>query len=258
MTPPPRLVPVSDAWMDELFARPPARDVYKSKSTTIVPQKTEWNDSIQYCEGEHEHHAGLLLEYLWRLGIIKRYKFQPIDLRDIGGPEAYPDILVESVDKQRYLIGVKAHRFLSPEVRAAFDEQQRVAASSGMKFLCWTNRDVLKPVLGGNALSLDRGYRFPVAMSLCKEIEQAAKEEKNLGPLLLRFGWDDTLSAASLLAFYFDIERDLNHETPIFSRAPSQYQHFFKEWNADRSWWGSLRRRAAAGSDSGDPETRND
>jgi len=45
-------------------------------------------------------------------------------------------------------------------------------------------------------------------MSLCKEIEQAAKEEKNLGPLLLRFGWDDTLSAASLLAFYF-ISREI-------------------------------------------------
>lgn len=237
----PALVPTSDAWFDELFARPAARNVFESKATTIVPLKSEWCNTIQYCEGEHEHHAGLLLEFLWRYGLIRRYKFQPVDLRDLGGAEGYPDILLETRTKYRYLVAVKAHRYVSAEVQAQFDAQQEVAAASGMGFLCWTDKNVLRRTLSGNVLSLDKGYRFPCGFHLRREIELAAKAEKTLGSLLEAFGWDDTLSAAAWSAFYVDITKDINHETPLIAHSWEKYSNLFVDWNADRSWWGSLR-----------------
>lgn len=237
---------VSEAWRQEIFGSPPRIDVQKNgKSSTRHPVLVGWSGEIAYVNG-HERVAALLLEQLWAEGFVRRWKSQPLNLQEIGGPDATPDFLAELIDRSLHVIEVKAKRFLTPAVQDKFAVARTLIESIGMHFHEWTNADVLSSDTSHTVAELDRGRRFPAPPELIAEIAAKASACRTIGELLALYSWDDVLSAAALQAFHIDITRPIHEDTPILrNHSHTRYLHLFAHGDAAASWWNSLNPAAA-------------
>jgi hypothetical protein len=231
----------TEAWRRDIFNSPERIDVEKhGKSTTRYPVSVAWSGRIVHASG-HERIALLLLEHLWAEGLVKRWKSQPLNLQEIGGPCAVPDILVELRSRELHVIEVKAQRFLTTEVQAGFDLQRAFLQGKGFGFHVWTNANVLSSETSHTVSELERGRNYPAEREVVDEIKTAASGCAKLGELTERFGWDDTLSAAAQLAFHFDITKPIHEETHLLrNHSAAYYDHLFARRDAPRSWWDSL------------------
>lgn len=232
----------TSAWREQVFGSREAIDVAKQGTTTTrYPVLMERSKRIIYAWGGHERTALLLLEHLWRLGHVARWKSQPFNLADIGGPRAVPDILVELPDESLHVIQVRAKRFLTEEVQHKYAIEREFLEARGFRYHVWTNHDVLSSKTSHTVAELDRGRMFRAPLQTIEAIGQAAISAVQLGDLINQFGWDDTLSAAALLAFHIEITEPLHEQTPIL-RNPSHfhYRHLFESRDAAEAWWEAL------------------
>jgi len=235
---------VSEAWRNEIFNSPGRIDVQKNgKSTTRHPVAVGCAGTVSYANGAHERIAGLLLEHLWVEGYVRRWKYQPLDLGELDGPAAVPDILVESYTRQLHIIEVKAKRFITPEIECRFAAEGDFLNALGFRFHVWTNHDVLSSDTSHTVAELERGRRFPADAEVIREIQAMAAACTVLGELFERFGWDDVLAAAAQQAFHFDITKPIYEQTPILrNHSVTYYDHLFAQGHAAAGWWDALGR----------------
>lgn len=231
----------SKAWREEVFHTSERIDVDKLGTTsTRHPVFMEREKRIVYASG-HERTALLLFEHLWRERLVSRWKSQPFDLDELGGPAAVPDALVELDDGELHVIQVRAKRFLTPEVQNKYDLEREFLEPRGYHYHVWTNHDVLSSNTSHTVAQLDRGRMFRAPAHTIEAIRQAALNATQLGVLLDRFGWDDALSAAALLAFYIDITEPVHENSAILrNHSPARYRHLFKSRDAAHAWWNAL------------------
>jgi hypothetical protein len=234
---------VSRAWRDQVFESSERIDVEKTaKSTTRHPVSVSWRSGYTYANGGHERTAALILDQLWYEGYVRRWKAQPVNFQEFGGPDAVPDFLAELSDDSLHFIQVKAKRFLSEEVEAAFALQRSFLESAGFGLHVWTNQDVLSSATSHTVNELERGRRYPAGQDVVEQIRLSAANCSTVGELLRDYGWDDTLSAAAQLAFHIDFTSPIHEHTPILrDRPPSHYGRLFARRNASREWWDTLR-----------------
>jgi hypothetical protein len=201
----------------------------------------ERSNQIVHANGGYERVALHLLEHLWREKLVTRWKSQPFNLQELGGPNAVPDVLVEIGDGQLHVIQVRAWRFLTEEVKEKYERERQYLLPLGFHYHVWTNRDVVGSKTSHTVAELDRGRMYPAPAQTIQAIREAAKTATRLGELDARFGWDDTLSAAALLAFHFDITEPLHENTQILrDHSPERYLHLFAARNAAEEWWQAL------------------
>jgi len=232
----------SEAWRNEVFSSPERINVLKNgKSTTRHPVAVGWSGQITYANGGHERIAQLILEQLWAEGLVRRWKAQPFNLKEIGGPDAVPDLLAELESRALHVIQVKAKRFLTEEVTARFDLQRAFLEPKGFTFHIWTNADILSSQTSHTVNELERGRRYPASPEMIATIKAAAEKACTVGDLLAQFGWDDVLSAAAQLAFHFNITQPIHESTPLLRHhSSSHYAHLFTRGSATANWWETL------------------
>ena len=237
----------SAAWRNSIFDSGERREA--ARSSTRFKVRVTWQNRETMVSGGHERAAALLLDHLWAVGLISRWKPQPLCMSEIGGSSAVPDFLAElrRPPGTLHLIQVKAARFLTQEVNEEFDGQRLVAQSNGMGFHVWTNANVL----GGKTLhtlnNLDRGSRNSPVPERIEEIRVAAQQCKTLGELLDRFDWDDVEAAAASFAYFIDVTKSMDRNSPIrTTAAPQLYEHLFMGRSSPTSFWKSLAPVSAA------------
>lgn len=232
----------SEAWRQEVFNSKPRRDIQKhGKSTTRHPVMVEWTGLVEYVNGGHERVAALLLEQLYIDGYVRRWKTQPFDLQELGGPNSVPDFLVELKDRTLHIIEVKAKRFVSPEIEAKFDISEKFLEPLGFVFHLWTNADKLSSATSHTVAELERGRRFPAPPEIISEIGKKAAEFQVIGQLLDLYSWDDVLSAAAFRAFHIDFTQPIHENSPIVrNHSNTFYSHIFAKRDESTSWWDSL------------------
>jgi hypothetical protein len=234
----------SEAWRHEIFTSPPRRDIdKKSKSTTRVPIYIPSLGRYAFAEGGNEASALLLLKYLQTHGFVSRIKEQAFALDELKGPVGrVPDILVElKVDKSLHIIQCKSKRFMTEEVKQRFDTERLFVEPRGFNFHIWTDRDYLANPTSESVRLIDRGFRFPPSVDVLKQIEQKANQVSTLGPLIEKFGWDDSLAAAAHGAFYLNVMEKIHEKSAITSHfSDSNYLHLFARRTASGGWWESL------------------
>lgn len=230
------------AWREEVFSSPERVDVAKrGTQTTRHPVFMERSNRIVVAWGGHERVALHLLEHLWREKLVTRWKSQPFDLTELGGPEGLPDVLAELANGDLHVIQVKAARFLTPEVEQKYAVEREFLEPLGFGYHVWTNRDVLSSKTSHTVAELDRGRMFPASAETIEAIRDAARSATRLGELEDQFGWDDVLSAAAHLAFHIDITEFVNeHSTILRNHSAERYLHLFKARNASEEWWQAL------------------
>ncbi|MFP8780177.1 hypothetical protein [Hydrogenophaga sp. RWCD_12] len=230
-------------WRDAIFGSAPRRCVAtQSKSTTRLPILTP--SGWQYAEGGHEATALLLLSYLQRFGVVKRFKAQPFSLEEIGGPEdRIPDVLVELAtgESTLHVIQVKSQRFITEEVKERFDIESAFLEQVGIGYHVWTDRGHLSSNTSHTVRMLDRGFRHPASRERIEQVRGFAASQTTLAPLLSEFGWDDAISAASYGAFHINVTEKIHENTPICHCFPSEkYLHLFGGRHAALDWWESV------------------
>jgi hypothetical protein len=234
---------LSQGWCDAVFESGPRRCVAtQSKSTTRIPVLTP--SGWQYAEGGHEATALMLLAYLQRFGVIKRFKSQPFALEEIGGPKKrIPDILVEVAfgEPTLHIIQVKSKRFITPEVQTKFDTESAFLSTKKIGYQVWTDADHLSRNTSHTVRMLDRGYRHPASSDVIGRIRNAASNVSTLEPLLTEFGWDDAISAASLGAFHINALEKIHEQSTINLSFPGPYYaSLFSRRDAVIGWWDSI------------------
>lgn len=232
----------SEAWRRSVFDSAPRIDVEKTgNSSTRHPINVGWTGNLAYANGGHERTAMLILEHLWVLGLVRRWKSQPLNLQEVGGPNCVPDILVELQSRELQIVECKAKRFITPEVQAKFDRSRDFLPEVGIGFHVWTNRDFLSSDTSHTVAELERGRTYPPTAERLRQIAEAARSAHFLGDLTDKFGWDDALSAAAHIQFHFDFMRPIDEETPIQAHSSYNYSdRLFKGRNAHGSWWSQL------------------
>ena len=232
----------SEAWRQEVFNSKPRRDIQKQgKSTTRNPVIVEWAGKVEYVNGGHERIAALLLEQLWIDGYVRRWKPQPFDLHELGGPNVVPDFLAELDDRTLHVIEVKAKRFVNAEVEARFEISEKFLEPLGIFFHLWTNADKLGSATSHTVAELERGRRFAASPEVIAEIGEKAAACQLIGQLLNSYSWDDVLSAAAYRAFHIDITKPIHENTPLLrNHSGTYYSYLFARRNAPASWWDTL------------------
>lgn len=231
----------SDSWRESIFESPPRLEA--SRSTTRMPVPISWSRTTLMVSGAHERATCLLVDHLWAIGLISRWKPQPLCLSEIGGPACIPDVLIELRKPPRMLhfIQTKAKRFVTREVQEEFDRQRAFCVSKEFGLHVWTNHDVLNPKMTHTLNHLERGSRNYPEPDVIDAIREKAATVSKLGELLHEFGWDDVLAAASQGAFFFDVTQRLTEATSISRTAtPEAYEHLFLGQGSATTWWDSI------------------
>jgi hypothetical protein len=233
----------SRGWRDAVFDSPPRRCVdTQSKSTTRVPVLT--HRGWQHGEGGHETTALMLLDYLQRFGLVRRFKAQAFDLEEIGGPkDRIPDLLVELEQGQPclHVLQIKSARFITDEVQQKFEVERTLLEGKGIGFHVWTDRDRVSRHTSQTVRMLHRGHLHPAAGDVVQQARAAAQGATTLAPLLRQFGWDDAISAAALGAFHINALEKIHENAPVYLHFPA---HIYADLFACRSnvddWWEGL------------------
>jgi hypothetical protein len=233
---------ISAARREEIFTSPERIDVAKRGTTsTRYPVFVERQMRIVHAWGGYERVALQMLEHLWRVKLVTRWKSQPFDLAELGGPRAVPDVLVELACGSLHVIQVRAKRFLTREIEHRYEIEREFLEPLGFRYHVWTNHDVLSSKTSHTVAELDRGRMFPAPLTKIEEIRKASLSATLVGELLDQFGWDDVLSAAACLAFQIDITEPIHEDTPILrNHSPARYRHLFEPRNAAHEWWSAL------------------
>lgn len=234
----------SSVWRNEIFESPPRIDVERvGRATTRHQVPIGWrHGELVYANGGNERTAMLLLEALWVIGVVKRWKSQPLDLSEIGGPHCVPDLLVELSSGDLHVVECKSKRFLSDEVKARFDLARDFLEERAIDHHVWTNRDVLNADLSHVVSELMRGRLCPAPKALQLEIAEAATKAVCIGDLAQTFSWDDIISTAANGHFHFHLLEVLNEQTRIELHPAEDYERLlFARRHADAGWWGKLR-----------------
>lgn len=133
-------------WIEYVFSTGPARRTRgRTKHTQHHEKYIPETSQYQGVQGRREAYALLAIQYLHKLGLVKRFKSQPFRTdKEEFGSEIYPDFVVELADGSISPIEVKNKRFLTRDVQLILDENHNSFANFGMKYLVWTDERPLR------------------------------------------------------------------------------------------------------------------
>jgi hypothetical protein len=235
-------------WVNEVFSSPPRRDVDgRSRPTQRFVVPTFLADAPNvFAEGGNELTAVLMLLHLQRCGFVRRFKVQPFELSEIGGPKrAVPDLFVELASGQVHVVEVKSARYLTRAVEQTLEERREALESAGLDLVLWTDQTALHRPTWHSTRHLARGLALPASDDVEIEIRRLlANGPLNFGELerSLRCGWDRLTAAAARCQFHLSLLETIDEHALVtreFSK--QQYANLFAQGDAVSDWWTSLR-----------------
>jgi len=133
----------SEAWRNAVFSS--EERLAASRRTTAIDAEVRWQRRMTKVSGALEKTACLLVDHLWAVGLVSRWKPQALNLLEIAGPDAIPDLLVElnKPNKPLHFVEIKPKRFVTTEVREGFERERQFLNEKRFGFHVWTNSDVL-------------------------------------------------------------------------------------------------------------------
>ena len=108
-------------------------------------------------QGRPEACALVVLEYLFALGLVKRFKAQPfMTTKEEFVAEIFPDFLVELPDGRLLVVEIKTERFITHALKQIFDRNNESFNTFGMTYLVWTDKKPLNHAVRHHAIAMRR------------------------------------------------------------------------------------------------------
>jgi hypothetical protein len=236
------------AWTKQVFSSPPARALKgHSRRTQHHRYYSSQLNMMVGVQGRNEACTALAIEYLVRLGLLKRAKAQPFKTdSDQFGSEIYPDFLVEGAGLASglYVIETKSARFLTRLKNLELEDYRNRFAQFGMKYLVWTDQRPLNHSVRHNLQKMRAGSNRDVTSD---EIDQLVNWVRSQPQATLsnfyKDGFDlDCLDAAAWKAkVFYPITRPLLPETILSCQPQEDYNAIFLNcFNSTEDWWNQL------------------
>jgi hypothetical protein len=239
-----------DGFVEKAFGAPEVRAVKgRSRPTQRYVFKDPLNRQLIWAEGGNELNAALVLMYMKSMGMVRRFKLQPFHFKDIDETlSGVPDILVELNDGTIYVIEVKARRYITDEVNEKLQRIKTNLNLLGIHYLLWTDADKfgktnkLNRSLSENVRTVHRGRSIEISDEQLKSIEEMV----HAGPTCLKdihqqYGWDLTTAAWARGAFYIDLQKPIDENSPLKKvTAQKVIDYFFEKNEVVGTWWSSL------------------
>lgn len=148
----------SPDWVEHVFSTGPARN---NKGHSKHTQYHQWfvpgMNTLMGAQGRPEACALLVIQYLFTLGLVKRFKAQPFETQDKEfGAEIYPDFFVELPDKRLLVVEIKTERFITHALKQIFDRNRERFKAFGMTYLVWTDKLPLNHATRHHAIQMQR------------------------------------------------------------------------------------------------------
>jgi hypothetical protein len=246
----PPLIALDPRWRELIFGSSPAREVMGRSRPTMRFRSIDHDDVLIHQEGGNEHTAWLLLSHLVRVGLVRRFKFQPFNLADYGGPKGFPDLLVELASSELIVVEVKSAKYVTAEFLESLGERDALIESLGMACRLWTDRKVanattaLSVHIRNNLLEINRCKEIPLAA----EFLEALRRTTITGPITLAAildstgaHWEQLMSAIAANHISISLEEKLHEASVIKPPAtPRTYEHYFSQGPGSQSWWRRL------------------
>lgn len=237
-------------WRDAIFDEPPARRVAGRSRPTQRSRVLDTAGGEHICEGGNELTAALLLNHFCRLGVVRRFKFQPFNLADFGGEAGYPDVLVELGTLKLFVVEIKSAKFLSEEYLDKYRARERELVALGLPVVLWTDRKAQHAIAAltqgarNNLLDIERCSNLYPREEILKTIcEHVQRKKVRLAQLLAQTGatWEELMFAWAHNHIRGPVEETL-HETTLFTEAasPVDYHSYFEPRAGAQSWWRCL------------------
>lgn len=148
----------SPEWVERIFSTGPARNNKgHSKHTQYHQMFVPAMNTLMGAQGRNEACALLILQYLFTLGLIKRFKSQPFETVDAEfGAEICPDFLVELTDGRLLVVEIKTERFITHALKQLFDRNHERFSTFGMTYLVWSDKQPLNHAVRHHAIQMQR------------------------------------------------------------------------------------------------------
>lgn len=237
-------------WRELVFGSSPARKVMGRSRPTMRFRSIDPDDSLTHQEGGNEHTAWLLLSHLKRVGLVRRFKFQPFNFADYGGPKGFPDILVELTNEELVVVEVKSAKYVTAEFLASLRERDALLRTMGLGSRLWSDgvaahaTPALTLCVKNNLLELNRCKDIPTDRELLDALRQAT----NKGPITLAAvldatgaHWEQLMSALAANHISINLQKKLHETSLIYTPATdSTYEHLLSQGPGSAGWWRSL------------------
>lgn len=208
------------------------------------------NGSVTHQEGGNEHTAWLLLSHLTRVGLVRRFKFQPFNFADYGGPKGFPDILVELTNEELVVVEVKSAKYVTAEFLASLRERDALLKTMGLGSRLWSDgvaahaTPALSLCVKNNLLEINRCKDIPISREFLEALKQAThKGPISLAAVLDATGahWEQLMSAIATNHISIDFQKKL-HETSLIDTPATEhtYEHLLSQGPGSAGWWRSL------------------
>jgi len=148
----------SPNWVEHVFSTGPARNNKgHSKHTQYHEVFIPGMNRRMGTQGRPEACALVVLEYLFALGLVKRFKAQPfMTTEEEFGAEIFPDFLVELPDGRLLVVEIKTERFITHALKQIFDRNNERFNTFGMTYLVWTDKKPLNHAVRHHAITMRR------------------------------------------------------------------------------------------------------
>lgn len=236
----------SKPWLDAMYVGPAARKTKgRSRWTHRHAPWVRFLNRRAYVESRIELITILLLEYLYKIGKIIRFKEQAFstDIEQFG-QKYTPDFCLEDLAGQQYLIENKVKRYLTREIEKDLEDLNEKLSAYDMRLLLWTDQDPLTHPLRHNLLRLFKASNEFIRPD---EVEQLVSTLRNNGPLsiaeLYQSGSDIDLIAYAAWSgkVFVPLLQPLNGQSQVSLSATEDLSYILFNTEPDvHAWWNAL------------------
>ena len=233
-------------WADEIFAQPPFRRLRgPSKHTQYHETYIEVMKKTMGAQGRTEAIALIALEYLTMRGVISRFKEQPFrTLVPEFGCAIVPDFLAQDAKSEElFVLEMKTSRYVTRMVASQLEQNRKKFLEYGMKYVLWTDQQVLTTNTRHNLLNMRRFGKYvppkvyqPLAERVHKEVVITIADVYKFG-----FDWSSVFAAAWWGIVFLPLSEYITGETQITTYTPTSLRSTFSLVPSDDSeWWQNL------------------
>jgi hypothetical protein len=196
-------------------------------------------------QGRLEYVAVLLLEYLFTLRLILRFKEHAFaTTTDDLGWEIRPDFFARESLARLLVIEIKTQRFVTPAVQLQLDANRKGLKQFQLDYLVWTDRSPLSRPVRHNLINMKRSASEDVADDEIQRLRELAHSEGEV-PLLeiMKCGFDMTcvFSAWWQGQVYLPLARDVGLTSLLSDRSHENFKTIFLgETAITDDWWQAL------------------
>lgn len=211
----------SDAWVDDVYKSGPSRNSEgRSRPTQRYFGAGLEAINAGVFEGRNEYITYLLLCVLQHNRIISRFKGQPFRMNKANhGVDAYPDFMFDLADGRRFVLEVKANRFINDDEKKQLEAVNDAFINTSITYLLWTDKWPLHKHVVHAMNHMRRAYRLGYSTDQLQPLVNAIQvRPKTLGELcrgVMPAHFDQILAAAYCGMIFINFFKPINDQTLV-------------------------------------------